>query len=721
MPAPHEARDNLNLIAQLGTCEVEHQGLLLDLGSPQAAQLRGFSLTPLPDTQDIEREGSTFVRTSRRELRYDFWLNERLERAVVSVRVHGGAARALSAMVDDRRVGTAKLPSDETKVIALPALSDLERGHHRIKLALTGGGRSQGALAELDWIRIGPPDDELASYAAPTARDIVGDVVLDSTPKNALVLRAPSTVRCWLRPAADARLQVALGFWGAGKGTAELRILVDGQEPAVAQSRKVAGGDGAVWTPVNLELGAYSDKVIGIEFRAAEGSREGRVAFGEPRIVRDSPSAIVPPVARVSILVIASSLDKHRIPPWGATGRLAALGELARDGATFSAYRAPNAVAASVIASLFTGLPARVHGLEQPGTALSPAVHLVSENIKEASGRSAFFTGVPVTFAPFGFNRGWDDYEMVSPVLDAAAGEPFERAEKWLERELDDPHVGPRLLVVHTRGFHPPWDVSRDELQGMKPDEYGGLLDARRAGITLGTLRNRKRGLRRLQDDDWVRLRALEDVALAKQDLGLERLVLLLKRKNAWDSSLIVFMGDVAGGEPPELPFDPRGSLTEDRLAVPLIAKFPSGELAGREVVEPIGFEDIAATLFNSLGLPLPPRLIGAGLYERASNRVPVVASPLIATGPARYATRLGAWLLRGELGKVPALCALDIDPSCAVDVFDQRSFAARALWVSTFAFEQAAQKARVSMPAGKPAELDPATIAALTVWGDLR
>jgi arylsulfatase A-like enzyme len=326
-----------------------------------------------------------------------------------------------------------------------------------------------------------------------------------------------------------------------------------------------------------------------------------------------------------------------------------------------------------------------------------------------------------VTFAPFGLGRGWDDFEMISPVLDAAAGEPFERAEKWLERELDDSHMGPRLLVIHARGFHPPWDVSRDELQGLKPDEYSGLLDARRAGITLATLRNRKRGLRHLQDEDWVRLRSLEDTALAKQDAGLERLIALLKRKNAWESSLLLFMGDVAGGEPPDLPFDPRGTLNEDRLAVPLIAKFPRGELAGRDVAGPVGFEDITATLLATLGLPLPARLAGAGLHERASDHVPVVAQASVATAPGRYATRLGGWLLRGEFGKRPTLCALDIDPVCATDVFDQRSIAARALWLATFTAEKAAQKLRVPGIPDQPAELDPATAAALTVWGDLR
>jgi hypothetical protein len=62
------------------------------------------------------------------------------------------------------------------------------------------------------------------------------------------------------------------------------------------------------------------------------------------------------------------------------------------------------------------------------------------------------------------------------------------------------------------------------------------------------------------------------------------------------------------------------------------------------------------------------------------------------ATLLGRYATRLGSWLLHGELGRTPKLCALDIDPACAVDLFAERT----------------------------PVDLDAETRAALTVWGDI-
>jgi len=81
----------------------------------------------------------------------------------------------------------------------------------------------------------------------------------------------------------------------------------------------------------------------------------------------------------------------------------------------------------------------------------------------------------------------------------------------------------------------------------------------------------------------------------------------------------------------------------------------------------------------------------------------------------------LGSWLLRGELGKTPTLCAVDLDPACINDVFDEKPYAARALWLSTFRAESAAFRAPGRPKEKQAAVLDPDTIAALTVWGDVR
>ena len=257
--------------------------------------------------------------------------------------------------------------------MSLPALgAELTRGHHRLRLSFSGAGRgARQVQAEIDWLRIGERGAEVAGYAAPTLSDIVGDVVLDGAPKRALVLRPPSTVRCWVRPAPDARLKVALGFWGAGKGTVEVRVVADAEEPVVLQTRRVTGGDSASWTPLAVDLAPFAGKLIGVEFRAIDGSRGGRLAFGDPSIARKPPEPLAIPRAKTAILLLEAGIDRRRVPPFGPTGKLLALGELGRAATGFSGYRAPSVVVQSVATSLLTGLPPRTHRVEDPNSARS--------------------------------------------------------------------------------------------------------------------------------------------------------------------------------------------------------------------------------------------------------------------------------------------------------------------------------------------------------------
>jgi hypothetical protein len=277
------------------------------------------------------------------------------------------------------------------------------------------------------------------------------------------------------------------------------------------------------------------------------------------------------------------------------------------------------------------------------------------------------------------------------------------------------------LVVVALRGGHPPWDLTREETALLKPQEYAGILDPRRAGIVLGALREKQRkAARRIGDDDWIRLRALHDAALAKQDAALGKLIAMLKDKGAWNDTLFIVTSDVGLGNAPDIPFDPMAPLTEDRLLLPLLMRFPGDALAGREVTLPTSVPDVAYTVLKALGLDVSRRH-GSDLFARGSGSASLAGDTDLATSAQDYSARLGNWLLRGSAGKVPRLCAQDIDPACTTDGLDQKPLAARALWLS--AFGAAARHAREASQLGprERVELDPETTAALTVWGDLR
>jgi hypothetical protein len=127
----------------------------------------------------------------------------------------------------------------------------------------------------------------------------------------------------------------------------------------------------------------------------------------------------------------------------------------------------------------------------------------------------------------------------------------------------------------------------------------------------------------------------------------------------------------------------------------------------------------LAVTLLDSFGLRAPANLTGLDLYARAQGREPLAGHAQVAMLPDRYATRFGSWLLRGQTGAVPTLCALDVDPACVTDAFNRELVAARALWQATFAALSEARRLTPPDASRRPVVLDADTSAALVVWGD--
>jgi hypothetical protein len=268
--------------------------------------------------------------------------------------------------------------------------------------------------------------------------------------------------------------------------------------------------------------------------------------------------------------------------------------------------------------------------------------------------------------------------------------------------------------------MHPPWDLTKEEAANLQPTEYGGPIDARRGGITLGRIRKQThKAQRRLSDEDWVRVESLATAGFGAQVQALDQLFNVLKRNNLWHGSLVIVMGDVSPGEPPNVPFEPRGSLRGDQLTVPLLIKFPGNEFAGRSVERPVTTVDVAKTIYASLGLEVPDGSLADDLEQLAAGGAPLAERPLVSTLGNSYASRLANWLVFGDVGQEPSLCELYVDPACTANRLADRPLTSKATWLWS-RNELLRMKAMKNAPMREPASIDPDTAAALMVWGDI-
>jgi hypothetical protein len=719
---PTENRDNpvpdrtiLPLLSILPRCDVEHRGLLVDMGTDMTLG-RVVGEAPGRDGMArVEHDGATWSVASEKRTRIDFDFAS-ASPVFASARLVSRGAKTVSFYLDGQSLGSVRLSPGEVRTVKTPPTQlPIDVGSHTLEVTFSPKPKD-APYAELDWVRIGVPDELETTYGAPTLPDIVAEAgSIGKVPHRSVSLRAPAVVRCPVRVPKGGRLRTAVGIFGEGEGEVEGAVRVDGAEPTSLFKKPLKGGAAAQWTDVDVSLDAFAGKLVEIELRAPQASTSGRVLFGDPEIVVPTVAPDETPPAQVVVLVVLSGLERGELPPYSGQPEpnLERLSRFAQRSTVFLEHQNPTTVVTGAVATMLTGLPPRGHTLTDYGAKLPAVVPTVLSDATEASIQTAFFTGVPHTFRPFGLDKGTREFQSFSPV----SGEPVEpltEAAKWLERTLATKPTGKILVVVHARGGHPPWLVSAKQLDTLPPADYTGSILPRRAAQQLALLRKRKNV--DLSDADLARLAALHAVGLASEDRALGTLLDAIDAANLEDRALVMVTSDGSSGlgtlfadEPP---------FTPEALAVPLYVQFPKHLYGGQSVDAPTEAADVTRTILHALGLPAMRHGLGQDLASVASGLPPVSMRPLVATSGDRTLARWDTLVLSTRPGQPSALCDLAVDPTCSFDRQRMLPFAASALERALSA--DLAREQGLAVPPRETATIDDETLAALKVWGSM-
>jgi arylsulfatase A-like enzyme len=706
----------LDVVRDLDGCALGHRGVLLDFGDPS---MRG-DLHPgtfaRGDDEDVEHEGATWLRARSRGVAASFYWpglpgDSADSNAYVEARLRGVSARSVSIAIDGKPVGSWPLGKGEPHIAMAKAGFPLTIGGHEVELRFSGGSRSQGeALAEVDWVHVGAGEPG-EPYAAPTRADVLRDATAGGRSLRALALKAPGFVRCSGWVPANATLEAFLSTAGGGDAEVEARLVRDRKPPVVLGTARVAPG-GMSWASWSVPVtGLDGDGALGaIELVATRSGKGTRLLLGEPRLVAAEP--VNPPAiaqAKAVVLVVLGSTSPKALAPWGGPHPVPELTRVASSGTTFEAHRASSPLANSVLASILTGLPPRVHGLDDPDARLPAGVTTIEEACRQGGISTAMFTANPTTGAAFGFDRGWDAFVSLDPLEAAPGTQVFDDAAAWI-----DAHKGERFfLVLHARGGHPPWDVTPEELKQLPPDSYIGIVEPRRAAETLVKA---KKHAGRFKEDDRVRAWALYDHALDANDAALGRLLAAIRAAGMDDDTAVIVTGDVGPSEAGPVPFIDADTLEESLLETPLVVYWPhAGAMVRGRVPACSSSVDLARTVVAMLGLPPPAGFQGVDLALQAAGAAVPAERPLAATRGDRFALRWGSFTFLGARDRETRLCDLSLDQACVADLRSTSPIALESLRRWT------AENLRRTSPSPfprEPAVLDGHAKAALLRWG---
>jgi arylsulfatase A-like enzyme len=295
------------------------------------------------------------------------------------------------------------------------------------------------------------------------------------------------------------------------------------------------------------------------------------------------------------------------------------LDSLAEDSVVFLRHTGHASRTGPSVATLFTGLHSRSHGVVNPLSHFDAkgsldASHLtLAEILSEDGYRCAGFTANSNVSERFGFSQGFERFQL----LRWENAEALNRAALgWIEGWTAEAEPrSPFCLYLHYVDPHSPYEAPAPFVKKFAPPDYRGRITGSHQQldeVVAGRLEP--------DDADLLQLRALYDAEIGYLDSQLGVLLITLEAKGLLDESLVVFVAD-HGEELLDHDSVLHGyTLYEEQLRIPLMIRHP--ELPARRVSRLSRQVDVLPTVLELLGIALPESVQGESLVT-AMNAEP--------------------------------------------------------------------------------------------------
>ncbi len=275
-------------------------------------------------------------------------------------------------------------------------------------------------------------------------------------------------------------------------------------------------------------------------------------------------------------------------------------------------------------ASILTSLVPMHHGASlAKDSGLRPDVPTLATVLRGQGFATASFNGGGQLDHIWGLDRGFQVYVSAPAAADSEIGDDtfsqqVAAARPWLASVRDKPF----FLFLHTYEVHHPYTPKPERLAVMESHYEGRLPNT----ISIRLINKINSGRKRLAPADLAHIVATYDAEIASADAGFAELLHLLREMGRYESALVVLLSDhgEAFGERGKVAWH-GDTLYDEQLRIPLVVKLPGRRLAGSTIDAQVSGIDVAPTMLQILGLPIPTAFTGAAvdLEGRAARHPP--------------------------------------------------------------------------------------------------
>src|SRR3989338_4516689 len=301
------------------------------------------------------------------------------------------------------------------------------------------------------------------------------------------------------------------------------------------------------------------------------------------------------------------------------------------------------------ITSMLTGNYPYSHAVRMiTNNKVNPSISALPEILKSHGYRTAFIK--PGTIPPEGYNRGFDDYDLVKWKIKnkikrgifniknsgnflGPAVQRFSTAVDWINKNSHKKF----FLVVHTHDLHWPYPVPKPYDHIFDPNYKGQhtFADLGNGAISRGDL---SFGVKKLPKEAIEHAIAHYDGGIKYVDESLKTVFDALKEKNIYDDTLIIIVSD--HGEH----FDEHGyyfqhgaSLYETSVKSTFIMRYPK-RIPQKKIIESrVQLLDITPTILDILNIPSIEKKEGVSLMPLIDVKADEARDFVFAEGIEEY------------------------------------------------------------------------------------
>jgi arylsulfatase A-like enzyme len=420
--------------------------------------------------------------------------------------------------------------------------------------------------------------------------------------KDGVAAPVPSQIGIYLKIPSQANLQLEYGLRSQTPGFVNFLVRMEdtqNQNQILLSKNLPSGLLSKKETSQSISLSEFNDRIVRLVFEAlpVEGKpvpqqvywRNLKLEFSRPSVpnTRDPD----PPIQRKAniFFYLVDALRADHLEPYGYTKPVSPrIKKFAQEGVLFERAYSQSSWTRPAVASILTGLYPSSHGTMDRGDMLSGSIPTLQSLLRSSGYRMYGINAQPNVGNAFGFDRNFDFYRLV-------ADSDSEQVYREIDRAFRQEFVAPAFTYIHVIDTHRPYSPRPEFFPESKDCRAEKEIDSK------------------LSMDCAM---ALYDALVLQSDYYFGAFLDLLKERNLYEDSMIIFTADHGESFMEHGIFGHGKSLYETEIRVPLIIRFPGGQFAGKKIDGAVQHIDLLPTILNFSATALPKGLEGMSLLE---------------------------------------------------------------------------------------------------------